>query len=345
MEFWSRFLRATVELTGSAQASLCIRTTRADPTGGEPIESWRLLASFPAGGASVPDAGILGQALAEGLARDERDLVFALAGEEAAPSVVVLTLREGAEIALPLSELAALLGAVPELWQSGRAQARLRERLGFLGAALEMGLILGAEEKFAAAVFALCNELAARLKADRVSLGWADVDAIRLRGMSQADKFDARTDYVRDLEVAMEETADQEEELRWPAPEAGRAVVREHGHYARRANAEHLCSLPLWSRRVSAPAGVLLLERGGQPFSDTEVELLRVIGDQVGPRLGDLREKDRAWPVRLWRGLRARAAALLGPWHTGAKLAGAAGALGVLFLLFGRLPYAVEAPA
>ncbi len=341
-EFWPLFLGLARQLAGANRATLGVRVRQVAPGPEGAVESWRALVSDPSGGARLPDAAILGLALAEGLASGEGVVVFAVGGEELGEGVVALELASERDAAR-LPTLIELLGSIVDSWQAERAVRGLRSRLDGLAGALDLGLVVAAQPKFKAAAFAACNELAARLQCDRVSLGWQDDAALRLQAISQADQFDARASIVRQVEAAMEETYDQDEILVFPSGAQSDQIVREHGAYAAEAKVNYLCSAPL--RQARAPRGVWLLERAERPFSDEETALLRVMADQVGPRLADLREREGWWPKRLWRRLKAKAAEALGPQHTGPKLAGLAGALVVLFLVFGRLPYSVEAPA
>ncbi len=290
----------------------------------------------------MPDAQLLNLALAEGISRDGDTVVFSIGSEELGEGVIVLSDCDKYSDT-ELTTRIALLGSIPEIWQSKRSLQKLESRLSGLTGALDIALVAHAQKKFTSGAFAVCNELAARMKCDRVSLGWQDDVAMKLRAISQADKFDSRTSIVRQVEAAMEETFDQDETLRYPQEEGSDAIVREHGEYARDAAVGFLCSVPLRVER--SPRGVFLLERGKTPFAKEEVELLRVMADQVAPKLADLRERDRWWPSRLWRRLKESASRFLGTKHTGPKLAGVGAAALILFLVFGRLPYSVEAPA
>jgi len=334
------FLRCVREVTACRRASLGVRVRRLDESGNA-IDSWRALASVPKGGASLPNAGLLGLALAEGIARDESTLAFSVGGSEVGEGVVVLELKEAAD-PISLEDLVALLGVIPDAWQAKRSAQRVQELVDGLGDALDLSLVVGSQTRFTAAALAVCNELAARLACDRASLAWQDDTVLKMRAISQADKFDRRSAIVRQAEAAMEEAFDQEEILSLPGGDSD-AIVREHEAYAKEAAVEHLCSVPLRGR--GKVVGVAMLERAGKAFSEREREVLQVMADQVSTRLTDLRERDRSWPVRVWRRLKTGAAGFLGPKHTGPKLAGLAGALLVLFLVFGRLPYSVEAPA
>ncbi len=341
-EFWSLFLRCACDLTGASRATLGINIGSQPQDGGKAVERWRFLLSHPSGGASLPDQNLLALALAEGISSGEDCLVFAIGSVESGEGVVALEgIRNQRDNAL--STRIALLASLPETWLLYRSNQSLRERIEGLTGALDLALVTGAQKGFTVGSFAVCNELTARMSCDRVSLGWQDDTAMRLRAISQAEKFDTRSAIVRQVEAAMEETFDQDESLRHPQAADTDSITREHAEYARVAAVPYLCSVPL--RRDGEPCGVWMFERNDRPFADEELELLRVMADQVSPRLADLRAKDRAWPVRLWRRVKDWGAQFVGTRHTGPKLAGVAAALVILFLVFGRMPYTVEAPA
>ncbi len=341
-EFWPLFLRCVCEVTGATRATLTVKVASQPQKGGEVAVSWRALLSHPSGGTNVPDQNLLDLALAEGIATESERVAFSIGSVEVGEGIVAL--ENCPQPAGPaLSTQIALLVSLPEAWQSYRSNQNLRDQMEGLTGALDLGLVSSAQKGFTSGTFAVCNEVAARMECNRVSLGWQDDTAMKLKAISQADKFDTRSAIVRQVEAAMEETFDQDEALRHPHSSDTDSIVREHAEYAREAAVPYLCSIPL--RSDGKPCGVWMLERSDKPFSEDELALLRVMADQVGPRLADLRAKDRPWPIRMWRNLKERGSRFLGTRHTGPKLAGVGAALIILFLIFGRMPYTVEAPA
>ncbi len=341
-DFWPLFLRCASELTSAFRATLAIQVSQQGGEGEDLLPSWRVLASYPSGGAQIPDSVLLDRALAEGLASEGEYLAFSVGGEKEGIGVVVLQLSQ-TETTLPIEAIVELLGVLPMHWQTEQERRVLKRRLSGMAGALDLALVVGAQEKFTSAALSVCNELAARFECDRVSLGWQDDSILRLRAISQSDKFDARSNIVRQSEAAMEEAFDQDEILLLPLAESSNAIVREHEEYGRQAAVKYLCSVPI--RAQKSVRGVWLIERASSPFNSEEVSLLRAMADQAGPRLADLRRRDRFWLVRMWQGLKEKATSFLGPKHTGPKLVGLTAAAMVLFLIVGRLPYSVEAPA
>ena len=145
---------------------------------------------------------------------------------------------------LALAELAA---GVPLTWERSRRETpvvpavvtsqAMAERLYEI---LQLSIGLADETRFMRAALSLCNDLAVRFRADRVSLGWIEGPYIRLVAMSHVENFDRRASASRELEDAMEECWKQDAELAWPAPEAGSQVLRAHEVYARGQGSGHL---------------------------------------------------------------------------------------------------------
>jgi GAF domain-containing protein len=80
---------------------------------------------------------------------------------------------------------------------------------------------------------------------------------------------------VNDLEQAMEEAFDQDEEIYWPALEGESVVTRDHEAFAKQQGVKHLCSIPM--RVDGEPLGIVTLERESEPFLSDEIRLLRLL--------------------------------------------------------------------
>lgn len=344
-EFWPLFLDVAAQLTGAAAASLHVPGTT--PEGAAVWQ--RMLDWHSPDGARKKIPGeptdALQSALERGVAEQTGDAPFVAfrvsAGAEGGTGVVFLGLAEGSD-AKDARSAVRLLAEIPAQYLALREASAVRQRNEDLLGALDLSLLLDRQRDFLAAAMTVCNELGARLHCDRTSLGWLqDDDIIRLRAVSQAEKFERKAEVVRLMEIAMEECLDQETEIRHPATDAA-TVTREHAAYARETGAVHLLSLPLAMEGKSA--GVFLCERQSAPFDEKESGQIRLALDQVGRRLSDLEECGHWLGRRLWRKVKRQGVAIFKPRHTGAKIAAVLGALLVMFLLFGRLPYRVDAP-
>ncbi len=217
---------------------------------------------------------------------------------------------------------------------SGPAQAISKaERLHEI---LRLAHALSRQSRFTPAAMDLCNQLCARMGADRVSLAWRHGLGMRLVAISHVEHFDAKSNITRALEEVMEEAQEQESILVYPETEGSQAVLRAHAAYARLAAAEgptpQMCTVPLDG--AGGVVGVLSLERMGRGFDADELWELQQTGQAVCAWLTHLQAQDRWFGLRWWDAMRRSAAQLLGPRHTAAKAA----ALGAaLFLLVGAI--------
>jgi multidrug resistance efflux pump len=195
----------------------------------------------------------------------------------------------------------------------------------------------------AAASMALCNELASRWQADRVSVGFLKGRYVHLKAMSHTEKFSRKMKLIQDVEAAMEECLDQDVEVAYPAAPQDTYVARATADLAKRHGPTTVLSLPL--RHGGEVRGVLTLERPVEdPFDIEDVEALRLTAELCTPTLVTLHETDRWFGARWAAKTRKALAAFLGAKHTWVKLA-VIGAFGfILFLLFAKGQYRVEAP-
>lgn len=329
-EFWPALGTGLAELAGAARLWLLTR-----PAGGE---AWGVLAvTEGAGGAvlSPTHLALAGAAAAEEVA----------AREEAGRTLVAVALRtgDGGRASVVLAELPGppdaaeraarvqalrLVADVPASYRAHREHGRQRaERAGAL-TTLDVLTVVRDRATFQEAAFALTNELAQTFRCTQVGLGWLAGRYVRLRALSHRESFDRKSTVVQRIEAAMEEALDQDDELRWPAPDAVR-VTHDLARCAAQLGARHLLVVPL--RRGEAPLGALLLQRDDEPFAADELTALRVLADQVAEPLAERHRRARWWGARL----RAEAEAWLrARWsleHPGRKL----GALAGLVLLVG----------
>jgi multidrug efflux pump subunit AcrA (membrane-fusion protein) len=103
-----------------------------------------------------------------------------------------------------------------------------------------------------------------------------------------------------------------------------------------------MVSVPI--RLNDSPVGVLICERSIEPFSEEEVRGLRVLCDQAARRLADLKKYDRWFGARLAASFKESLAKIVGVEHTLAKLMTLVICAALIFLIFGKLNYRVEAP-
>ena len=238
---------------------------------------------------------------------------------------------------------AVVLADVPYDYLARRRSTQQTRDVSLFAATLDLLVLLNEQTKFTSAAMLVCNELAARHRCERVSLGWFENHQAELVAFSQAQSFDRRTEAVRALELAMEECADQDEEIAYPPESDARQVKRDHGEFVSAHAPGNFTTIPLRSdHRVCA---VLACERRSSPFSVDDLAALRVTADQIARRLADLHADSAGLVIQALNRWRERLARWAGPTHTWWKASGVFAALLLIFGLFGRLPYRVKAPS
>lgn len=353
--FWQSYVDALVAVTG-AKFGLVARRREGEAPG------WRKVVASPAnlGGDGLKNflgaVEALGDAcLRDGQARRELgaggheaagDTGIAVRIETGRPTErwVAVFLLSGATSAVVDEALKRLLLAncLPADVQHFQSSNRAPGAATQAASVLDFVVLLDAQKKFVAMAMVVVNELAGRHRCERVSLGWEERGYVRVKAISHTDRFERKMEAVKELELAMEEAFDQDEEIYWPPLDGETLITRDHGKFAEAQGSKHVCSIPL--RLEGRPVGVLALERNAEAFLEDEIRLLRLTCDLAAPRLMDLKRSDRWFGARWAEAWRERGAKLVGPQHTWAKLLafGAAIALAVLFL--GGMTYRVEAP-
>lgn len=297
------------------------------------------------------------------LSRNDTAVVAASAREADSGFVVLgpIALRDGARAVLALHlpdadritaeeqrERAMLIAAVmtgADLRAAGEARSNELTRLS-----AAMGVVRAASDaaRFKGAAIALCNTLASELDCDRVTLGWVRAHQARTIAMSHADKVVRRLPLLRDIEGAMEEALDQDEDVVF-SPSSAAPMSGTITRAAERLSAGHGgSSVAVMPLRVGgergALVGALTLERGGdRAWTAVELASVRAVADLSAPMLLRHRRDDAWVGAKLLESLRRTGAVVVGPRHTIAKLV-ALGCVALLAaLVFVRMDYTVPA--
>jgi biotin carboxyl carrier protein len=215
------------------------------------------------------------------------------------------------------------------------------QRLQMLKAAVEVLSAVHRHQRFLGAAMACCNQMASQWSCERVSLGVLRGRMIHLKATNHAEHFSRKSKVIQDIESAMEECLDQDVEISFPvAPEAA-WVYRAAAELSSKHGSKAILSLPL--RIDGTSKAVVLLERP-MPFDDQALGSARLTCDLCGPALLNLLEQDRWFGAKLASRLRRILAVLVGSRYTWTKLV-VVGVMGlILFTVFGKGQYRVEAP-
>ena len=344
VEFWPAFVQTLAGHAGAAAGVIMLR----DETG-----AWRVIASIGVGPqlgvgaaelAAVADAAQSAGFAFERIKEPEIALIgLRLDGGDPKQmcSAVLVTKGRTPNLQAVCAQLQ-LVADTPLIYHNNRRLQLADSQLGQYSDALDLLLLLNAQTRFLGVSLTFCNELAARFRAFRVTLGWRQGRYVRLQAVSHMERFERKMEVVQKLEAVMEEAFDQDQEILFPRPNDSLAIIRDQPAFAESQGTAHLLSLPL--RVDGEPVGVVVFERQENAFSEAELRTLRLICDQSARRISDLQQSD-CWFGRRWmRKGRASAAKLIGAEHTGAKLAAIIGMSILLGAIFIKVPYRVEAP-
>jgi len=206
--------------------------------------------------------------------------------------------------------------------------------------AVEINLLLNEERGFMPAVMVLCNELRARTVSSSVAFGIYRGHRCKLMAISNTKKFNRREPRLASLGFAMEECAEQDEEIQAPRPNGESFIVHEHTKYLRAAKEEFVLSIPV---RVEGEVfAVITLERAGLAYESSDQFVLRLIADLSARRLFDLLQLRGLGLPRRFAQIRKGLAWIFGVRHTWLKLGIVLVISLILFLVFFPWFYRVE---
>ena len=200
-----------------------------------------------------------------------------------------------------------------------QAQEEGEARNARMGLAMDLVASAMQETRPAAAALAVVNELSARLKCDRVSIGFETKGRIEVEAISHTAVFDSRMSLVRLIGEAMDEVLDLDAALVFPPlPDEELGAVA-HAELARELKDVAVLSVPLLED--GHPIGVLTLERtSGERFDKETIEFCKTAGGLLGPVLSLQRSNERGTLRRVREALLEKVQVLVGPHHAGAKL-------------------------
>ncbi len=224
----------------------------------------------------------------------------------------------------------------PNNQQSSEGLLRLQRAIETLSA-------INPQKHFASTAMSFCNEISSKWHCERVGVGFLKGRYVQLKAMSHTEDFSRKMRIICDLESAMEECLDQDIEIISPIPQDASYISRSTEHLSKQYGPFSILSLPL--RRNGNAIGVVTLQRSQEkPFTQKEIETIRLTCEMCTPRLADLFEHDRWIGARAAIRLRQMFSKLVGPQHTWAKVATILGFALLLFLTFGKGEFKPQSP-
>lgn len=200
------------------------------------------------------------------------------------------------------------------------------------------------ETTFSGAAHALASDMALRLDADRVSIGFRHAGHTRVEAMSHSAQIGKRMNLVRAIASAMDEAIDQKTPLQLPAAGTLLLVTRDHAALARQHGNDCILTVPFVT--PSLQLGAFTLERSAaRPFKAQEVAVCQAVVAMCGRVLEEKRLNDRRLVARLKDLATAGLKKFTGPRYFGRKLAAGSLLLAALFFSFANGRYIVAANA
>ena len=196
--------------------------------------------------------------------------------------------------------------------------ARAASSLDFLA-------VIGEQPRLRGMTIAVANDLAARLRCDRVSVGLIRRNgSIRLRAISHSASFKGQGRLVDAIENAMEEALDQRTSVAYPPlPSTERAVTMAHRALAEiiRVQGTSLISVVMADGK-GEPVGAITFERHRNELFDKEaLQLTEAIAALLGPIVGLQLRANRLLAGRAIDRVGDGFVSLFGPRRPGLKLA------------------------
>jgi RND family efflux transporter MFP subunit len=211
-------------------------------------------------------------------------------------------------------------------------------------AALETVAAALEQQSLRGAAMTVATELATRLQCERVAIGIARGDRIRIEALSHVAVFDVRSALVRDLEAAMEEATDQDATVVYPPGLGTPRVTLAHVPLVRDHGSGVAWSVPLGS--AGEIVGAMTFERfDGSLVEEESVRFCEDLGALLGPILALRRDAGAGWFERTRVSVRATLSKLRESGHLDLKAAVLGSLLLVAFLLFAHGEYRVTADA
>jgi hypothetical protein len=203
--------------------------------------------------------------------------------------------------------------------------ARAASSLDFLAA-------IGEQPRLQGMAIAVANDLAARLRCDRVSVGIIRRNgSIRLRAISHSASFKGQGRLVDAIENAMEEALDQRTAVAHPTlPSTERAVTMAHRALTEiiRVQGTSLISVIMTDGKGELVGAITFERHRNELFDKEALQLAEAIAALLGPIVGLQLRANRLLAGRAIDRVDDGVISLFGPRHPGLKLA----AIGVIAL-------------
>jgi hypothetical protein len=197
---------------------------------------------------------------------------------------------------------------------------------------------------FELATLKLANGVAAHFGLALAAVGWEKGSGMHAVAVSHLERFERKSENIRLIEAALDETAAEEAALGHPAAESFAAGGPAHAALSETLGYGQVLTLPQRDAQGNVQWVLLLAWPQAQPRLPDFGPLLLSL-EMLQPWLADLQRRDRWWGRRLAGWAQDHIERHAGPGHPWIKAAAAAMTLVALYGVFGTWDYEVEATA
>ena len=151
--------------------------------------------------------------------------------------------------------------------------------------AIELAITCLEQVNFSAAAIHLVNMLAFHLQCDRISIGIRNGHHVELSALSNNASFDSKTNLIRNMTAAMDESIDEKSIIKYPPADNAEPVMSiAHEQLAKFQGGRDICTIPL--RYRDQYIGAICLERPEkQGFDNSVIQHAEKIAELIGPLL------------------------------------------------------------
>ena len=205
-------------------------------------------------------------------------------------------------------------------------------------------------KRFTSAVYALVNGLVAREESiEQIAFGWREDAYVKLKALSHADRVERKTETMKLMEAALEESADQHQSV-WcsefanPNPQDLLLIDKAHQQLRTHLGAKTIFSFCLEDSKGESVAALSLYSYSGS-FDEDTLHILHFVSGLLLPRLQELYLKEANLWVRSKAVVYQAASQFFGKDYVWIKLIAFLVTVFVLWAIFGKLSHRIEGVA
>jgi len=166
----------------------------------------------------------------------------------------------------------------------------------------------------------LITELSSEFSCQRVSIGYVKGHHARVIALSNSASFDDKSNLIRSISAAMDESISQEQSTVFPPPDEGNVFISTaHADLAQKYGCGAICTIPfIYDNAVFA---VITMERNeDRPFDQDTINICEQTLALISPYLMLKKNNERGWIRKLASSIKGIFTDIFGFKHLGLKL-------------------------